>query len=243
MATPGSAFRGDNYQITEDQLYLDWFNLMTYDFHGGWENKTGHLTNLLTSPDDPSSDAFKLSLDNTVRLYLDTYDVPENKLVAGAAFYGRGWKNVSSTNDGLYQSGRTAPGRYEDGYNYYKDLAPLLLEGYSMHWDEHALASWLYSPADSIFWSLDEPQSLALKRRYVDAYGLKGVMFWEISGDDEDGTLLNALVSGNPSSGFNGTPVNDGSLNISIEQPANCDISMEGFNVVINASSTSNGIA
>jgi GH18 family chitinase len=240
IATPASAFRGDNYQINEDKAYVDWFNLMTYDFHGAWENKTGHLTNPLRSPDDPSSDAFKMSMDDTVRLYTQTYGVDMDQLVPGAAFFGRGWKNVSPTNNGLYQSGREAPGVYEGGYNYYKDLEPLLDQGYSMFWDSHALASWIYSPSEGIFWSLDEPQSLALKRRYVDAYNMKGIMTWEITGDDKDGTLLSALVTGNPSSPYSSPPdiQLDENLLITIDQPVDCAISLEGFNQVINASAT-----
>lgn len=237
MATPGSAFRGDNYQINADQAHVDWFNLMTYDYHGGWENKTGHQTNILTSVNDPSSDAFKLSIDNAVRLYRDTYGVTVKKLVIGAAFYGRGWSGVSTTDDGLYQSGRTAPGIYEDGYNYYRDLEPLMLSGYTMHWDPLALASWLYSPVERIFWTLDEPQSIALKRRYAQAFGLGGVMAWEVSGDDENGTLVNAMRTGDP-----GAPVAplvfdlDGSVEVT--QPASCAISVEGFNQVLGAETT-----
>ena len=238
IATPASAFRGDNYQISADKDHVDWFNLMTYDFHGAWEKKTGHLTNPLRSPDDPSSDAFKMSMDDTVRLYTQTYGVGMDQLVPGAAFYGRGWRNVSSTNNGLYQSGQEALGIHEGGYNYYKDLEPLLSQGYSMFWDEQALASWIYSPTEGIFWSLDEPQSLALKRRYVEAYDMKGIMTWEITGDNADGTLLSALVSGNPASPYGGPPeiqIND-NLSISIDQPADCAISLEGFNQVINVS-------
>ncbi|NIP13366.1 MAG: hypothetical protein GWM88_00935 [Pseudomonadales bacterium] len=237
MATPGSAFRGDNYQINADQEHVDWFNLMTYDFHGGWENKTGHQTNILTSVNDPSSDAFKLSIDNAVRLYRDTYGVPVDKLVIGAAFYGRGWRGVSETDDGLYQSGRTASGIYEDGYNYYRDLEPLMLADYAMHWDPLALASWLYSPVERIFWTLDEPQSIALKRRYADAFGLGGVMAWEVSGDDEAGTLVSAMRTGEP-----GDPVTPSGhdLNGSVEvtQPASCAISVQGFNQVLGAEAT-----
>jgi GH18 family chitinase len=240
IATPASAFRGDNYQIIEDKKHVNWFNLMTYDFHGGWENKTGHLTNILQSVDDPSSDTFKLSLDSTVRLYTETYKVPYSKLVAGATFYGRGWKNVSLSNDGLYQSGREAPGIDEDGYNYYKALAPLMDAGYSMYWDASALASWLYNPDEGIFWSMDEPQSLALKQRYAEAYGLKGVMTWEITGDDDQGTLLSALVSGYPAEPY--SPVSaldpDRNLSINIDDPIDCAITLEGFNVVINASAS-----
>jgi GH18 family chitinase len=237
MATPGSAFRGDNYQINADQAHVDWFNLMTYDYHGGWENKTGHQTNILTSVNDPSSDAFKLSIDNAVRLYRDTYGVSVEKLVIGAAFYGRGWSGVSTTDDGLYQSGRTAPGIYEDGYNYYRDLAPLMLGDYTLHWDPLALASWLYSPVERTFWTLDEPQSIALKRRYADAFGLGGVMAWEVSGDDEDGTLVSAMRTGDP-----GAPVQSSSSAldgaVEVTQPASCAISVEGFNQVLGAETT-----
>lgn len=236
-ATPASDFRAQNFRINHDQQYVDWFLLMSYDFHGTWERSTGHLTNLLTSPDDPSSDAFKLSIDNTVRLYHDTYGVPRNKLIPGATFYGRGWKGVSSTNDGLYQSGRPAPGIYEDGYNYYVDLIPLLGQGYTMFWDDKAMAAWLYSSADQIFWTLDEPQSLALKKRYADAYDLGGIMFWEISGDDPEGTLINTLATGNPpvanSCGVSPLEITEPTVNIT--KPENCGISFEGFNVIINA--------
>jgi chitinase len=236
-AMPASDFRGQNFRINHDQQYVDWFLLMSYDFHGTWERKTGHLTNLLTSPDDPSSDAFKLSMDNTVRLYRDTYDVLPNKLIPGATFYGRGWKGVSSTNDGLYQSGRPAPGIYEEGYNYYVDLMPLLGQGYTMYWDDKAMATWLYSSADQTFWTLDEPQSLALKKRYVDAYNLGGIMFWEISGDDLQSTLINTLAIGNPpvTNSCGGSPSNNTGPTVSITDPENCGISFEGFNVIINA--------
>jgi chitinase len=235
-ATPASDFRAQNFRINHDQQYVDWFLLMSYDFHGTWERTTGHLTNLLTSPDDPSSDAFKLSMDNTVRLYRDTYDVPSEKLIPGATFYGRGWKGVSSTNDGLYQSGRPASGIYEDGYNYYVDLVPLLGQSYTMFWDDKAMAAWLYSSSDQIFWTLDEPQSLALKKRYVDAYDLGGIMFWEISGDDSQGTLVNTLYTGNPPSdnGCGDPPSNNVGPTVSITDPENCGISFEGFNVIIN---------
>lgn len=240
MATPGSAFRGDNYRINVDQEHVDWFNLMTYDFHGTWERKTGHQTNTLTSVNDPSSDAFKLSVDNAVRLYRDTYGVSVDKLVIGAAFYGRGWSGVSPTDNGLYQSGRTAPGIYEDGANYYRDLKPLLLSDYTMHWDPLALASWLYSPVERIFWTLDEPQSIALKRRYADAFGLGGVMAWEVSGDDEDGTLVSAMRTGEPG------PRRDGwasaeAVSVELTQPESCAISVEGFNQVVSAAAVSDG--
>ena len=31
------------YNVPEMSKYLDIINLMTYDFHGGWENRTGKM--------------------------------------------------------------------------------------------------------------------------------------------------------------------------------------------------------
>lgn len=237
MAVPGSDFRGQNFRIGDYEPYVDWFNLMTYDFHGGWDNKTGHLTNLLTSPYDPSSDAFKLSVDNAVRLYRDGYEVDASKLLIGAAFYGRGWRNVAATDFGLYQNGQTAEGKYEAGANLWRDLAPLEAQGYAFYWDDKALATWLYSAVENIFWSLDDPQSLALKQRYAHAYNLGGLMFWEVSGDDDQGTLLSALHSGNPGEAIVST-TRDPALEITIQQPLDCAIALEGYDAIVNAAAT-----
>jgi chitinase len=242
MAVPASDFRGKNYQISRDQDHVDWFNLMSYDFHGSWDKQTGHLTNLLTSADDPSSDAFKLSLDNAVRLYHYVYGVPFDRLVGGATFYGRGWKNVSSTNNGLYQNGQTAPGEDEDGANYSNFLAGLEVEGYNWYWDDQALAAWLYSPTDNIFWSLDDPQSLALKHRFAEAYGLRGMMLWEISGDYLGGTLLAALDTGDPGPRIDPTEGADPLLAPAITKPDDCAISLAGVNQVINATTEDDAV-
>lgn len=194
MAGPASDYRGQNYNIGQDQAILDYVQIMTYDFHGSWERKTGHLTNPCTSILDPASETWRLSLDQSVKLYRDQYGVPSAKIVPGAAFYGRGWKRVKEgANDGLYgRAGGAASGVYEDGYDYFRDL-PLSDPGFTEHWDDLAQAAWLYSPTSQIFWTYDNPQSLALKADYVRFFNLGGLMFWEVSGDDDDGTLIKAI--------------------------------------------------
>ena len=32
--------------------YLDWINVMTYDYHGQWDKKTGHVAPHYEHPDD-----------------------------------------------------------------------------------------------------------------------------------------------------------------------------------------------
>src|SRR5690606_18709958 len=95
------------FNFYEDQQYLDWYNLMTYDYHGSWDSLTNHHTNLLTSPRDIISSTNSESFDKSIKLLNEVYGVSRSKIVPGAAFYGRAWGKVNSQNNGLYQLGKT----------------------------------------------------------------------------------------------------------------------------------------
>jgi chitinase len=43
--------------------------------------------------------------------------------------------------------------------------------------------------------SYDDPESIGRKTDYVIAEGLGGIMFWELSGDDKESSLLTAISS------------------------------------------------
>lgn len=195
-AVPASENLARNYNISKDQEYLDWYNIMTYDYRGSWSKTSGHHSNLFSSFSPESPDGMKESLDYAVRFFRDTLGVESKKIVIGAAFYGRGWQTKDSLNYGLYREGEAAAGIYESGYNYYADLSGFTNQGYIYNWDNAAMAPTLFNSRDKIFWSLDDEKSVALKSRYADAYKLRGVMFWEISGDDSSGSLINAIYNG-----------------------------------------------
>jgi len=190
-AVPAKADVEQIYNIKKDAQYLDWYMLMTYDFYGGWDRQTGHISNLLTNP----KNALPASMDAAVRKFREDYGIPASKIIPGAAFYGRSWKDVEPNNNGFNQVGTNGPGMYEVGYNYYVDIMPLKKKGYKIYWDTFSMAETMYNPEEKIFWSYDETQSIALKIRYVDAYNLRGIMFWEISGDDTEGTLVNTIYT------------------------------------------------
>merc|ERR1711945_85844 len=40
------------YDIPQISSYLDWINVMTYDYHGQWDKKTGHVAPMYEHPDD-----------------------------------------------------------------------------------------------------------------------------------------------------------------------------------------------
>jgi len=62
--------------------------------------------------------------------------------------------------------------------------------------DAETVSVSLFNPHTGIFWSFDDPTSLASKMDYVKQKNLAGVMFWELSGDDENSSLLKAIYRG-----------------------------------------------
>jgi chitinase len=225
------------YNFNQDQNYLDWFNVMTYDYHGVWDSLTGHHTNLLSSSKDP--DPHKESLDHTVKYLIDTAKVSSFKIIPGAAFYGKGWGNVDSVNYGLYQPGISQRFfiRVQDHY----DLSDLFKQGYQRHWDNDAMAAWLYNKEEKIFWSYDDICSIALKSRYADAYNLRGLMFWSINGDDTLGTLVNTIYNRNmPDFAAFTYNLNNALPEIKVVKPENLNKIGSGSNFIIRTSSNDN---
>lgn len=190
-AVPGPA-QAAQFNIHQAHEYLDWVALMTYDLRGDWHPLTGHHTNLYNSDLDPAPPAERLSADTTVRVYRDRFGVPAAKLLLGAAFYGKGWRAAGPQQAGLFQPGQPL-GEYAGNYHV---LLEKMQQGYQRHWDESAQAPWLYQPEQGIFITYDDPQSLAAKAGYIQENGLGGVMFWELTGDDERDSLLNTLYHG-----------------------------------------------
>ena len=92
-------------------------------------------------------------------------------------------------NDGLCQDARGIPrGTYEKGVDDYEVLESAGDPGF---WDDETGTHWTYDGSE--FWSFDDARSLGVKAGYVNGTGLRGVMFWELSGDTPDGGLLRAL--------------------------------------------------
>jgi chitinase len=194
-AVSGRSYEFWKYNFNEDQKYLNWFNLMSYDLHGSWENVTGHHTNLLSS--DLDVDRGKESFERGVRYLIDSVGVSPNKIVPGAAYYGKGWSDVDSANNGLYQYGIPLKGWGFISFKNFLDFSEVTEKGFKYSWDDNALAPSLYSSKEKIFWTYDDIRSVALKSRYVDAFNLRGLMFWQILSDDTLATLTKTIYNKN----------------------------------------------
>jgi chitinase len=192
----------DKIDMTEPAAYsqyLDHINIMSYDFHGGWEatGPTDFHSNLYADPASPNYNDPKTgqpglgatyNIDSAVK-NLIAAGAPAGKLIVGVPFYGRGWTGVTNANNGLYQpAAKAATGTYEAGIEDYKVLKNAAGTVYT---NAITKQSWKFD--GSTFWSYDTPADIATKVSYVKSSGLGGVFSWELDGDDTAGTLMSAM--------------------------------------------------
>ncbi|KAJ3973469.1 glycoside hydrolase family 18 protein [Lentinula raphanica] len=163
----------DNYKrlrIREMDGYLDFWNMMAYDFAGSWDKIANHQANLHPSP------STALSVSQSISHYLSS-GVPPPKLILGIPLYGRSF--LQSSGPGSPYSG-IGQGSWEAGVYDYRALP---LPGSHVMQDEHAKASWTYDYQTREMVSFDSEGVGKWKGEWVRKMGLGGCMFWELSGD------------------------------------------------------------
>lgn len=121
--------------------------------------------------------------------YLLKLGVPAKKLVIGAAFYTRIWKDVTSINNGLYQSGAATNGID------FKDFDTKLTKdkGWNYFWDEKVQAPYWYNEKERLFATGDDLKSVGVKTRYAIKKKLGGIMFWELILDKNQNGMVDAI--------------------------------------------------
>ncbi|WP_207423546.1 glycoside hydrolase family 18 protein [Desertivirga brevis] len=181
-ATGGFSSFLENTELSQAQQYLDYINIMTYDFYSS--TLAGHHTNLYSSSLNPSNN----SADNAVKAYMAA-GVPVSKLVMGIAFYGRNMKVSDESKTGL--GGKIISQSFGDGYSKIKDSL-VNKNGFKEYRDEDAKAPYLYNEQIHLFVTYDNEWSVKHKCDYVLEKGMAGVMFWEYD-NDEKGYLLNEI--------------------------------------------------
>ena len=184
IAAPAGPHNIVNHEFSKFPQYLDFMNLMTYDYHGSWDAQTGLLSPMYRDPDDPFANP-GWSMDETVQTYLTQYGIPKEKLVLGLPFYGRSWSGVAPgpNGDGLYQSATgDGPGeRDEPGMLNYSTIMSRYAPTYTKYYNNEARVPWLYDGTNFI--TYDDPIAIAEKARYIVQHNLAGAMFWNLMSD------------------------------------------------------------
>ena len=197
--------------VKEMDHFLDYWNMMTYDYYGDWSAATGYHCNLYDgsarlnftaqykhSPTKHHSEP-GLNGHAAISLMIDKFGVNSTKLVLGMVAYGRGFTNVKlDKGDTIFVNkpfkgvGGGIDG--EPGMWLYKQLP---LNGTEEQFDPHYVAAFCYDPRTNTFIGYDNVQSVQIKARYIRNRKLAGGFWWESCGEaygDEKRSLLNAFA-------------------------------------------------
>jgi chitinase len=127
----------DHTEMDKLHKYLDWINVMSYDFFNSLTPTTGHHAGLYRAAAALPTDR---DADDSVKQHLAA-GIPSEKIVLGVAFYGRGFTGVTPSDNGLMQ-------HYErfEGAHDYSELADKFIgkQGFVRYWDERAKAPYLW---------------------------------------------------------------------------------------------------
>ncbi|MFF4098298.1 glycosyl hydrolase family 18 protein [Streptomyces sp. NPDC001903] len=166
--------------------YVDFYNVMTYDFFGAWDAKGP------TAPHSPLTSYAGIPIagfnSEAAITKLKGKGIAGSKLNLGIGFYGRGWTGVTQAAPGGSATG-PAPGTYEQGIEDYKVLKNSCPA-------TGTVAGTAYAKCGSNWWSYDTPATIAGKMSWTKQQGLRGAFYWEFSGDTANGELANAVHTG-----------------------------------------------
>lgn len=202
IAAPCGSNHYSKLRIAEMDRYLDFWNLMCYDFAGSWDSTAGHMSNVFPSSSTPNSTPF--SADAAISAYISA-GVKPNKIIFGLPLYGRAFENTQGPGAPFQGVGE---GSWENGVLDYKALPQ---PGSEEKNDHQLIASWSYSSSARKMVSYDTPAITQQKVDYIRGRGLGGAMWWELSGDhpvNHERSLINITVAK-----FGGTGALDGSQN------------------------------
>ena len=178
---------------------LDWINIMSYDYHGAWENTTNALAPMAADPSRLGTIDAKYNVTYTVDMYLKD-GIDPAKLILGAPTYARSWAGVGPANNGLYQAATGAgSGTWEKGVVDYADLLNKVKtqpDVYKLYFDEATQVPYVYAQTVEGGWfsTFENTRSLDKKIDLIFAKGLGGMMLWEADADLRDSNSVDSLT-------------------------------------------------
>jgi chitinase len=163
----------DNQDIAHVGSVLTELNLMTYDFHGSWNEKTGVNAPLYDQDDSP-----EFSVHGCVENWIEG-GAPMEKMNIGFPFYGRSFLSAEH----LYQphdGNDDTTWHADEGVPQYYNIMDKMDEMTSVR-DDQTMTQYCYGNTGVV--SYDDPRAICDKTHYAQERGLNGYIIWELSGD------------------------------------------------------------
>ena len=195
-----------SYDIPNVAANVDFVNLMTYDLHGSWDQKTGIHAALYAHPTETTSYQRQLNVDSCVQYWL-TQGTPREKLIVGIPMYGRTMTLSNPTQNGIGASisGPGLAGKYtnqETGFLGYNEICE---NKWPRIWQSTQQVP--YASNGDQWVGYDDVESVTTKSNYILKNNLGGAMIWSIETADFRGacglgnyplvsTAYNILVKG-----------------------------------------------
>jgi chitinase len=138
--------------------YIDFWNLMSYDYSGSWGTVAGYDVSIYASTSNPSSTP--VNSDQAITYYAN-HGVPADKIVIGIPLYGRSFQNTDGPGTPYSSVGQ---GSWDIGVWDYKALPQ---DGATVQTDTQAGSSWSYDPFKRTMISYDTPEIARAKAAYI----------------------------------------------------------------------------
>lgn len=182
------------YDVPAVASYLDFINVMAYDFHGKWERETGHNAPLY-APSTDSEWRKQLSVDHAANLWVKM-GAPREKLIIGMPTYGRTFtiSDLSRHTPNSPASGGGKAGIYtkEEGFLAYYEICEMLQNGGVYVWDEEMKVPYMVD--DNQWVGFDDERSIRHKMSWIKENNFGGAMVWTVDMDDFSGTVCGGNV-------------------------------------------------
>ena len=184
----GSKKGGDFFRwLAQCGQYLDWFNVMTYDYHGAFDDPqtvgTGANAPLLVDS-EPGGDFY---IKGTIENYIKA-NIPKEKIVMGLGTYGRTYV-ISGSSKGygtpFVRAGDPGKSTATPGFLSYFEILEKIDSGEldKLEWDEDMLTPYAYSSKTGLWVTYDNERSLGYKVSYLIEQELGGAMVWAVDLD------------------------------------------------------------
>uniref|UniRef100_A0A667ZQJ1 chitinase n=1 Tax=Myripristis murdjan TaxID=586833 RepID=A0A667ZQJ1_9TELE len=174
------------YEIAEIAKYLDFINVMTYDFHRTCQSVTGHHSPLYKGSSD-TGDQIHLNTNFAMKYWRDQ-GAPAEKLNLGFAAFGQTFRLSSDSNEiGAPANGPATAGRFtrEAGFLSHYEICTFL-HGASVHWDDNKYIP--YATKGKEWAGYDNEDSFEIKvASYLKNNRFGGAFIWALDLDDFSG--------------------------------------------------------